>query len=169
MSISLYDISVPAIVRGLTNLSGFLDKASAHAEAKKFDVKALLDARLYPDMYSFLKQVQVVCDIAKGTVARIAEVEVPKHEDNETTIAELKARVAKTMDFVKSIKPGQIQNGEGRTIAMKFPNMTLTFTGLSYVTDFSLPNFYFHMAMAYGLLRHNGVELGKRDFIGAIQ
>jgi uncharacterized protein len=168
MSISLYDISVPAIVRGLTSLSGFLDKATAYAETRKFDSRALLDARLYPDMYPLLKQVQVVCDIAKGTVARLAEVEVPKHEDNETTVAELKARIAKTMDFVKTIKPSQLQNGEGKTITMKFPNMTVTFTGLSYLTDFSLPNFYFHMAMAYGLLRHNGLELGKRDFIGAV-
>ena len=169
MPISMYDISVPAITRGLNNLSTFLDKAAAYAETKKFDPKALLDARLYPDMYSLLKQVQVVCDISKGAVARLAEVEVPKHEDNETTIVELKARIAKTLDFIKTVKPAQIQNGEGRTIAMKFPSGTLTFTGLSYVTDFMLPNFYFHLAMAYALLRHCGLEIGKRDFIGPIQ
>jgi len=169
MSISLYDFSVPVLIRGLTNLSAILDKAAAHADAKKFDSIALVQARLYPDMYPFSRQVQIACDTAKGAAARLAGIEVPKHEDTEATLADLKYRVSKTLDFLKTVTAPQLKDAEGRAIELKFPNGTLKFTALAYLTDFVLPNFYFHLSMAYALLRNNGVEVGKGDFLGAIQ
>lgn len=169
MTVSLYDVSIPALVRGLTSLSGLLDKAAEHAAARKFDAGALLTARLYPDMHALTRQVQITCDMAKGGAGRLAGLEVPKHEDTESTIPELQARVAKTMEFIRGIQPAQLEGAEARAIVLKFPSNTMTFTGLTYLTHFVLPNFYFHLATAYGLLRHNGVELGKRDFLGQIQ
>jgi hypothetical protein len=166
---SLYDFSVPAFTLALTNLSNQMDKASAYAERKKFDTKAFADARLIADMLTFTKQVQIACDNAKGPVARLAGIENPKHEDNETTFPELKARIAKTLDFIGSAKPEQFAGAETREIVLQFPQMTLKFSGQDYLTRFALPNFYFHVTMAYALLRQNGVELGKPDFIGAIQ
>jgi hypothetical protein len=120
-------------------------------------------------MFALLRQVQVTCDMAKGTVARLAEAEVPKHEDTETTIPELQARIAKTVAFIEGIKQSQFQGAETRTVTLTFPGATLTFTGLSYLTEFGLPNFYFHSSMAYALLRHNGLELVKRDFLAPPQ
>jgi hypothetical protein len=169
MSMSLYDFSISVMSRGLSNLSVILDKAAAHAEARKIDPLALAQARLYPDMYPLTRQVQVACDTAKGAAGRLAGIEVPKHEDTEVTLAELKKRVAKTLDFLKTVTPEQLKGAESRAIELKSPNGSLQFTGLSYVTNFVLPNFYFHESMAYALLRHNGVEVGKRDFLGAIQ
>lgn len=169
MSASLYDFSVPAFTLALTNLSNQIDKASAYAERKKFDTKALADARLIADMLTFTRQVQIACDNAKGPVARLAGIENPKHEDNETTFAELKARIAKTLDFIKTVRPEQFVGAETREIVLQFPSLTLKFTGHNYLTKFALPNFYFHVTMAYALLRQNGVELGKPDFIGAVQ
>jgi hypothetical protein len=169
MSISIYDFSIPALTRGLTNLSAILDKAAAHAEAKKFDSAVLAQARLFPDMHPLTRQVQIACDTAKGAAARLAGIEVPKHEDTEVTIADLKARIAKTLDFVKTVKPAQLQGAESRSIEIKFPNGVWKFTGLGYLTDFVLPNFYFHESMVYALLRKNGVEIGKSDFLGPIQ
>ena len=166
---SLYDFSVPAFTLALTNLSNQMDKATAHAERKKFDTKAFADARLIADMLTFTKQVQIACDNAKGPVARLAGIENPKHEDNEVTFAELKARIAKTLDFIKTAKPEQFAGAEKREIVLQFPQLTLKFAGQDYLTKFALPNFYFHVTMAYALLRHNGVELGKGDFIGAVQ
>lgn len=168
MALSIYDMSIPALVRGLNNLSGLLDKASAFAEAKKFDVSVLAQARLYPDMHPLIKQVQIACDTAKGAAARLAGVEPPSHPDTETSIADLKARIAKTLDFVNSIKAEQMLNAESRAIEMKTPRTTLQFTGLSYLSGFVLPNLYFHISMVYALLRHNGVEIGKMDFLGPI-
>jgi hypothetical protein len=166
MSISMYDVSIPIFTLSLNNLAAILDKAATHAEAKKVDSKALPAARLIVDMLPLSAQVQFACDNAKGAAARLAGVEIPKHEDMESTIPELKARVAKTLEYIKSIKPEQLQGAEARDIELKFPTGALKFTGLNYLTNFALPNFFFHMTMAYALLRKNGVELGKRDFLG---
>ena len=169
MSISIYDVSIPALVRGLSNLSAILDKAAAHAASKKFDSLALAQTRIFPDMFPLTRQVQITCDTAKGCAARLAGVEVPKHEDSEKTLEDLQARVQKTLDFVKSIGAAQLENAESRPIELKFPNSTLKFTALKYVTDFVLPNVYFHISMTYALLRKSGVEIGKMDYLGQIQ
>src|SRR6202789_3527401 len=147
MSISMYDISIPVLARGLTNLSAILDKAAAHAAAKKFDSAVLAQSRLFPDMHPLVRQVQIACDTAKGAAARLAGVEVPKHEDTEATLAELKARVAKTADFVKSITAAQLKDAEGRSVELKFPSGSWKFTSTAYLADFVLPNFYFHVSM----------------------
>ena len=169
MSISMYDFSIPVLTRGLTNLSAILDKAAAHAAAKKFDCAVLAQARLFPDMYPLTRQVQIACDTAKGAAGRLAGIEVPKHEDNEVTFADLKARIAKTLDFVKSVNAAQLKDAESRAVELKFPNGSWKFTGLAYLNDFVMPNFYFHVSMVYALLRKSGVEIGKGDFLGAIQ
>ena len=169
MSISMYDFSIPVLTRGLTNLSAILDKAAAHATTKKFDSLALAQARLFPDMYPLARQVQIACDTAKGAAARLAGIEVPKHEDTEVTLADLKARIAKTLDFLKSVSAAQLKDAESRAVEIKFPNGSWKFTGIAYLTDFVLPNFYFHVGMVYALLRKGGVEIGKGDFLGAIQ
>ena len=169
MSISMYDVSIPIFTLSLTNLSAILDKAASHEQSKKVDPKVIPQARLIVDMLPLSAQIQIACDTAKGAAARLAGVEVPKHEDTEATLAELKARVAKTLDFIKTIKPEQLQGAETREIVLKFPQTTLKFTGINYLTNFVLPNFFFHVTTAYALLRKNGVELGKRDFLGPIQ
>jgi hypothetical protein len=169
MSISMYDVSIPIFTLSLTNLSAILDKAVSHGEAKKVDPKVIPQARLIVDMLPLSSQIQIACDTAKGAAARLAGVEVPKHEDTETTLAELKARVAKTLDFIRTIKPEQLQGAETREIVLQFPQTTLKFTGINYLTNFVLPNFFFHVTTAYALLRKNGVDLGKRDFLGPIQ
>lgn len=168
MAISIYDFSVPVFTHLLVNLSKIIDKASAYAESRKIDPKVLFDARLAPDMFPFSRQVQIACDFAKGTTARLAGVDVPKHEDNEATLADLKARIAKTLDFVGSIKPGQLAGSEERQIVHEMRVMKLEMKGLQYLTAFSLPNFFFHVTTAYDILRHNGMELGKRDYAGPI-
>jgi hypothetical protein len=164
----MHSMSVPVFVKTLGNLSAILDKAAAHAEAKKIDPAVLLASRLYPDMFTLTKQVQVACDFAKGTVARLAGQEPPKYDDNETTIEALKARIAKTVDYVQGFQAAQFAGAEEREVQMKIRDQTLTFKGLSYLAHMALPNFFFHATTAYDILRHNGVELGKRDFIGAI-
>lgn len=169
MAVSVYDASIPGLVRGLTNLSAILDKAAAHAAARKFDPSILLQARLFPDMHPLVRQVQIACDTAKGAAARLSVREIPKHEDSETSFAEIQARIRKTLDFVESVTPEAVAGAESRQIVLKFPTNTLNFNGLSYVTQYVLPNFYFHSSIAYALLRNSGVELGKRDFLGAIQ
>jgi len=168
MAITMYDATIPAIVRGLTSLNVLLEKAGEYAVARKFDAAALLQARLYPDMHPFARQVQITCDMAKGGVGRLAGLEVPKHEDTEATIAELQARVAKTLEFIRPVTPAQLDGAEAREIVLKFPSNTLSFNGQSYLTTFVLPNFYFHLTVAYALLRHGGLEIGKRDFLGQI-
>ena len=169
MATSLYDFSIPALTRGLANLSAILDKAAAHAAAKKIDTTVLAQLRLFPDMYPLSRQVQIACDTAKGAAGRLAGIEVPKHEDNETTVPELKARVAKTLDFLRTINAQQVAGDDTRSIELKFPNGSWKFTAIGYVTDFVLPNFYFHESMVYALLRKAGVEVGKGDFLGALQ
>ena len=169
MSIAMYDVSVPVLLRGLTNLSAILDKALAHAETKKFDAAVLAQSRIFPDMHTLARQVQIACDTAKGAAARLAGVDVPKHEDSEVTLADLKVRIAKTIDFLKTVAPAQLQGSETRNIEIKFPNGSWTFTGLNYLNGFVLPNFYFHTAIVYALLRKAGVEVGKRDYLGELQ
>jgi len=166
MTISMYQASVPAFVRGLTNLSAILDKAAADAEARKIDPAVLINSRLAPDMFPLARQIMIAADFAKGPVARLAGVEVPKYEDNETTIAEFKARIEKTIAFVKSFTPSQIDGSEEKDITITIAGNPMSFKGLPYLVDFALPNFYFHLACAYAILRHNGVPIGKRDFIG---
>lgn len=165
---SMYSMSVPVFVKTLGNLSTILDKTAAYAEAKKVDPAVLLSARLFPDMFPLTKQVQIACDFAKGTVSRLAGQEPPKYDDNETTIAELKARIARTVVFVQSFSAEQLAGSETRDVSMKIRDQTLTFKGQPYLAHLALPNFFFHAATAYDILRHSGVELGKRDFIGAL-
>jgi hypothetical protein len=169
MPISVYDISVPVLSRGLANLSAILDKAAGHAAAKKYDSSVLAQLRLYPDMHALARQVQIACDTAKGAAGRLADVDIPKHDDTEATLDELKQRIAKTLAFLKTVSSEQVNGAESRTIEIKFPNGAWKFTPLAYLMDFVLPNFYFHSSMVYALLRTNGVELGKTDFLGAIQ
>lgn len=166
MPISMYQASVPVFVRMLTNLSGILDKAAADAEARKIDPAVFLNSRLAPDMYPFTRQVQIASDSAKGASARLAGLEVPKYEDNETSIAELKARIDKTIAFVKTIKPAQIDGSEERVITLVQGDKTRTFKGQAYLLEYVFANFYFHVAAAYAILRHNGVPVGKKDFVG---
>jgi len=166
MGISMYLASAPRFANSLSNLAAFLDKAQAHCEAKKIDSLVLTADRLYPDMFPLSRQVQIACDTAKGAVARLAGVEVARHEDTESSFAELKARIAKTLAIVNGFKPAQIDGSEDRDITLKLGPTEVKFKGMQYLLGFALPNFYFHVVTAYDILRHNGVELGKRDFIG---
>lgn len=168
MTISMYSASVPTFIRTLTNLAGILEKAQAHAETKKIKPEVLLNARLFPDMFALTRQVQITSDFAKGTVARLAGIEPPSYADTESSFAELIARVQKTVDFLKTIKADQIDGSENRDIVLKMHTGELKFKGEAYLTQFSLPNFYFHATTAYAILRHNGIEIGKMDFIGEI-
>ena len=166
MTISMYQASIPAFIRILNNLSAILDKAAAHAEAKKIDLSVFVNARLAPDMFPLSRQIQIATDDVKGCAARLAGVEVPGYPDTETTIAELKARIAKTVDFLKTFKPAQIDGSEERKISLKIGGHELTFLGQPYLLNFVIPNFYFHVTTAYDILRHNGVDIGKQDFLG---
>jgi len=166
MKISMYQASAPRFANALRNLSAILDKAQAHAEAKKLDPAVLGSLRLIADMFPLARQVQVACDTAKGAVARLAGAEIPKYEDTEQTIAELKARIAWTLDFVASVPAAKIDGSEEREVVMKMRGQDVKFSGLQYLFGHAWPNFYFHVTTAYNILRANGVELGKRDFIG---
>ena len=150
----------------LKNLSALLDKAQAHTDAKNIEPAALLNYRLFPDMLPMTRQVQIACDAAKGAVARLAGVEIPKHDDVEQTFAELKDRIAKTIEFVTGFRPAQIDGSEVREVVLKLRGKEVKFTGMQYLLGFAHPNFYFHITMAYAILRHNGVEIGKSDYIG---
>ena len=167
MTISMYQASAPRFARMLRNFSAILAKAQAHAEAKKLDPVALTSFRLFPDMFPLTRQVQIACDQAKGAVSRLAGVEPPKHEDSERTIADLHARIAKTLDYVESMKPAQIDGSEEREVVLKQRAGELRLKGLDYLFSHAYPNFYFHVTTAYAMLRHNGVEVGKKDFVGA--
>lgn len=166
MTISMYQASVPSFVRTLGNLSAILDKAQAHVEAKKLDPAALTAFRLFPDMFPMTRQVQIACDAAKGGVARLAGLEIPVHEDSEKTLAELQARIAKTLAFVQSVTPAQIDGSEEKDIVIKRGDTETHFKGQQFLLGNVLPNFYFHVSTAYNILRHNGVEIGKRDYLG---
>lgn len=168
MSISMYQASVPVFVQFLKGLSGVLDKAEAHCTAKKCDPSAMTSARLIADMFPLTRQVQIATDFAKGVTARLAGAEVPSWEDNEKTFADLKARIAKAIAFVESFKPAQIDGSEGREISLKVGGNPMVFKGQQYLLMFGMPNFYFHTAAAYSILRANGVDIGKRDFMGPV-
>jgi len=162
----MYQASAPRFANTLGNLAAILDKAQAHCEARKIDPLVLTSARLYPDMFPFSRQVQIACDTAKGAVARLAGAEIPKYEDTERTFEELKARIAKTVDFVRSLKAGQIDGSEEKEIVLPMRSGERRYTGLQYLLGHAVPNFYFHVTTAYAILRHNGVEIGKQDYLG---
>jgi hypothetical protein len=166
MAISMYQASVPLFLRTLGALRNILEKAQAHAEMRKFDPAALIGARLFPDMFALARQVQIATDMAKGCGARLAGIEPPRYEDNESTFPELLARIDKTVAFLKSLKAEQIDGSEGRDVTLQMRSGAQQFKGLPYLQFFALPNFYFHATTAYNILRHSGVELGKMDFIG---
>jgi hypothetical protein len=165
MSITMYDIAVPSFRQHLEALDALLDKAVAYAEAKKIDPETLLAARLYPDMYTFKKQVQSACDFAKLSVGRLAGLTPPVHDDSEKTFADLKKRISETMAVLDLAKPESMEAAVDREIKIKAGPRELTFSGRDYLLHFALPNFYFHCTTAYGILRHNGLEIGKRDFM----
>ena len=167
MTLSMHSASAPVFVRMLSNMLIWLDKAQAHAEAKKFDSVNYLGLRLAPDMLPFSRQIQIASDAAKSCMARLAGVEVPKWDDNETTLADLKARVQKTIDYVRSFEAAQIDGSEGREIVL--PMRTgdpRKFDGETFMKHYAMPNLYFHATTTYALLRHAGVDLGKNDFLG---
>jgi hypothetical protein len=168
VSISMYQASVPSFIRGLTNAKGICDKASAHAQAHKIEPSVLLNGRLFPNMFPFTRQIQIASDFAKGTTARLAGIELPKYEDSEASFGELSARIDKTLAFIAPVKPQLIDGSETRAIEITAGGQVLKFTGLTYLLTFSLPNFYFHLTTAYAILRHAGVDLAKRDFIGPL-
>lgn len=169
MTISLYQASIPPLVHGLNSLITLLEKASAHAQAKKFDATILVNSRLFPDMLPLAAQIFIATDGAKGGAARLAGQEPPVYEDNEKTIDELIARLRKTIAYLNSFSPEQINGAEDRKITLKIGGHTLNFNGLDYLLTFVKPNFYFHITTAYNILRHNGVEIGKQDYLGKIQ
>jgi hypothetical protein len=168
MNISMYQASAPVFDRSLGNLSAILAKAAAWAEERKIDPAVLLSARLAPNMFALTRQIQIACDFAKGTCARLAGVEPPKFEDNEASFADFQARIARTRQFVATLKAAQIDGSEDRQINIKAGTRELSFKGLAYLTGYALPNFFFHYTTAYAILRHNGLELSKPDFIGAV-
>jgi hypothetical protein len=169
MTLSLYNVSIPVMIRMLGNLDAILDKAIAHAAARKIDDAAFVEARLFPDMFTFARQIRIATDMAKGAGARLAGIDIPKFEDNETTLAELKARLHKAMDFLKTLTPAQIDGAADRAISFTAGGNTMNFKGLDYLLNWVLPNFFFHVTTAYNLLRHGGVEIGKKDFLGKVQ
>lgn len=164
---SFYDATIPAFLQILNSLSGLLTKAEAHCEAKKIQPDVLFNARLFPDMLPLSKQIQLASDFAAKGCARLTHGEVPTVPDTEKTFAELKARLAKTIEYVKAFKPEQFEGGDTKDVTFPVgPNNTLTLKGQQFLNSFAFPNFYFHAATAHGILRHNGVEIGKRDFLG---
>jgi hypothetical protein len=164
----MYEASVPVFRQMLGSLSAILDKAEAHATAHKIEPAVLLQARLYPDMFPLARQVQIAADFAKGSCARLAGAEVPRYDDTEQSFGELKERIAKTLAFIDSLQQQAIEQSEQRDIVLSVGGNTRQFKGQPYLLNYALPNFYFHMTTAYAILRHNGVEIGKRDFIGAV-
>jgi hypothetical protein len=167
MSLSMYDASVPVFRQMLGSLSAILTKAEAHAAEKKIEPAALLQARLYPDMFPLTRQVQVAADFAKGACARLAGVEVPRYEDVEQSFGELKARIAKTLEFIESLPREEIEASEERPITTGSGANVRHFQGKPYLLHYAMPHFYFHTTTAYAILRHNGVEVGKKDFVGS--
>ena len=167
MAISMYQASVPAFLQMLNSLSTILEKAEAFAAERKIDPAVLLGYRLAPDMFALTRQVQIATDQAKGCCARLAGVEVPKYADDESTFADLRARIARTIEFVQGFEPGDIDGSEEREIAITAGGRELRFKGQEYLVSFVLPNFYFHVTTAYAILRHCGLPIGKRDFLGA--
>jgi uncharacterized protein len=166
MSLSMYRLSVPAFVRGFGVLSSYLDKAEAHAQAHGLDLAALVQARLSPDMLPLSGQVQRASDTSKNAIARLAGIEAPGFPDTETTFSELRQRIGKTLEFFDSVDPAVLEGSQSREIALKFGTFAATLTGEDYLLTFALPNFYFHLATAHGILRQQGVQIGKLDYLG---
>jgi uncharacterized protein len=167
MTISMYQASIPAFVRALNNLAAILEKAAAHAQAKKIDESVLLNSRLFPDMFPLVRQVQLVSDTAKSGAGRIAGVDFPSFDDKETTFQELSLRIRNTVSFLETLKPEQIDGTEDKTVSWQTRSSTRSMQGLPYLMYHVLPNVHFHVTTAYAILRHNGVEIGKKDFLGA--
>ncbi|HQN64690.1 MAG TPA: DUF1993 domain-containing protein [Methylophilus sp.] len=163
--LSMYDATIPPLKRALNSLSHILKKGEEYADAKKADHSVLLNARLYVDMYPLIRQVQIATDMAKGAGARLAGIEIPAYEDNETSFAELQARIAKTVAFLDGIKPEQLTGSATRQVSVMVSRLELKFTGQDYLLKWVNPNVYFHVTTAYNILRHLGVELGKKDFL----
>jgi len=168
MTISMYQASVPRIGNMLTNLDHLLDKALVHTESKKWNEAALTQFRLYPDMLPMTRQVQIACDTAKGVVARLAGVDIPAYEDNEVSFADLKQRIAKTMAFVNSFTAGQIDGTEDKDIVTKRGDVETHYKGMQFLLNHAMPNIYFHVTTVYSILRHNGIDIGKRDYLGKV-
>jgi hypothetical protein len=166
MKISMYALSVEQFVPMLGNLSAILDKSAASAEARKFDTAVLANARLAPDMLPLTRQIQLACDFAKNSTARLAGLDPPKFEDNEATFAELKARIDKTLAYLKTVPASAVDGSEDRDIAIPLRDRKLEMKGLPFLQRWVLPNFYFHVVAAYAILRHNGVDVGKMDYLG---
>ena len=166
MTISMYLASAPRFVNILGNLSTILDKTQAHAEARKIDPAVLVGFRLFPDMLPMRSQVQIAADTAKGAIARLAGIEIPKYEDTETTLPELQARIAKTVAFIQTVTPAQLEGTEDKEIVLKRGDKETRYTGMQFLLGHAIPNVYFHVTTAYNILRHNGVEIGKRDYLG---
>jgi len=167
MKISVQSVSIDIFTHALGSLSSILEKGVAHAAARKFDSLVLVNARLAPDMLPLSRQVQIACDLAKNSAARLAGVEPPRFEDSEKTMEELRTRIAKTIDYLKSLPPGAFEGSEDRDIKVPAGERTLEFKGLSFLQRWALPNVFFHVTTAYNILRHNGVDIGKRDFLGS--
>ena len=168
MKISMYQASVPVFVRVLTQLKSILDKAAAHARAKQIDEAVLLNARLYPDMFAFTRQIQLACDFGRGTAARLAGKEPPVFDDTANSFAELTACIDRSIDYLRTLNAAEIDASEQREIVRQIRGQQKTFAGIRYLLQLALPNFYFHATTAYAILRHNGVEIGKTDFIGPL-
>lgn len=168
MSLSMYDASIPVFVRLLNNVSAILDKAASFAETKKIDPSVLVNARLAPDMFALARQIQIATDSVKGCAARLAGKEVPVFQDTETTFPELQARIAKTVQFMQEVKAADINGSEERDVMLKIGGKEMHFKGQAYLLYFVIPNFYFHISMAYAILRHNGVDVGKKDYLGGM-
>jgi len=166
MSLSMHGVAIDATVHHLEALSAILDKAAAHCAARKIDPTVITQFRLTPDMLPFRAQIYIATDLAKGAAARLAGVDVPSYADTETTFDELKARIAKTVAFLKSFKPEQIDGSEEREVVLKIGGNEMKFPGAQYLLRFFQPNFYFHITMAYAILRHCGIEIGKKDYLG---
>lgn len=168
MTFSLYEASVSTFIGSLEALSGCLDKAATHAEQRKIDPAVFLTFRLFPDMFDFTRQVQLVTDFAKGAGARLAGVEIPKFDDTEKSFSELRQRISRTVTFLKTLDRKAVEAGVDRDIVLQIRGQTQTFKGRDFLMHRAIPNFYFHATTAYNILRHNGVDLGKSDFVAKL-
>lgn len=166
MTISMYQASAPRLINSMRNLSTILDKTQIYIDTKKIDPAALLQFRLFPDMLNLTRQIQIASDTAKGVVARLAGVDIPVYEDNETSVAELQARIAKTITFIEGFTPAQLDGTEDKAIVTKRGDKETHYTGMQFLLGHAIPNVYFHVSIAFAILRHNGVEIGKRDYLG---
>lgn len=168
MTLSMYQASVPLLIKMLNSLKAIVQKAAAHAQAKKIDESALLNARLFPDMFVLTRQIQIACDAARGAGARLAGVEPPAYEETEQSFAELVSRIDRSIEYLRTLTPKQIDGSETREIVRPVRGEPKKFTGESYLLQLALPNFFFHVTTAYAILRHNGIDIGKNDYLGAL-